>query len=105
MKANVFKKRITAKNGNKFDKYVTTLTKKDGTKVYTEVKFTDDIKARLTVFPVTIVISKGGANFSTHYYNGVDRDGNEKEYERNTLWVSKVDRIEPYEDTSLDDFE
>lgn len=101
---NVFAKRITGNNGKSFTKYVTTLTKKDGTKVYTDVHFNDDIKNRLNTFPCTVTIPNDGANFNSRKVKGKDKDGNETEYTRNNLWVTKITTVTPYIDHSLDDF-
>lgn len=105
MTFNVFAKRITANNGKSFTKYVTTLVKKDGTKVYTDVHFNDDIKNRLTAFPCTVTIPKDGANFNSRKNTGKDKNGNDVEYTRNNLWVTKIENVMPYVDHSLDEFE
>lgn len=104
MRVNVFPKKITAKNGNKFTKYVTTLTKKDGSTVYAEVKFSDESLNQVDKFPVTLTINQGDGNFTSKTIHGKDKDGNPKDYIRNTLWVSHISAVEEYIDTSLDDF-
>lgn len=105
MKATIFKKKVTPRNGNKpFNKYVTTLVKKTGDKVYCDVMFEDGVTIPAT-FPAVVTIEKTDANLSTRVNTYVDDDGNEKEFTRNTLWVKKIKKVEPFVDTSLDDFE
>lgn len=106
MKFNVFPKKITAKNtGKVFTKYITTLTNHSGEKFYTEVKFSDEAKGKLEYVPCEITINKEQGNFTSRTIHGKDRDGNDKDYTRNTLWVKDFEEINPYNDTSLDEFE
>lgn len=105
MKFNVFPKKITAKKtGKVFTKYITTLTNKEGEKFYTEVKFSDEAKDKLEFVPCELVVNQGQANFTSKTIHGKDREGNDKDYIRNTLWVNDFAEIHPYIDTSLDDF-
>lgn len=104
MKITVFAKKIKTNEGRTFTKYVTTLTKKDGTKVYTQVHFDEGIQ--IPNMPCILIIDKHDANFSTKKTIGVDRKtGEEKEYVNNNLWINVISDVEPYIDTSLDDFD
>lgn len=99
MIANIFKKTVTPKNGNKpFTKLITTLTDKEGNKIYCDVHFTDDCKPHY--FPCTIEFTKGQANISTKTIHR----GQDNEYTVNNLWVNDCVARE-FEDHSLDDFD
>lgn len=105
MRITVFKKKVTPRNGNKpFYKYVTTLTKKDGTRTYCDVKF--DAKVSIPAeFPVVIEFNKNKANMSYTNFAYTDSDGNEKTGTRYSLWVTEIENLYEYVDNSLDDFE
>lgn len=106
MKISVFKRKITPKNGNKtFTKYVTTLTNKQGEKIYCDVVFSEGI-ATPNTFPCNIEFEKTKANLSRKVKNYTDKDTGEiKEYTRNTLWINEISNVTDYIDHSLDDFE
>lgn len=96
---DVFEKHITTKDGKKFSKLVSNMTKKDGSKVYVSVNIPDDVKKGVE-FPKTVTFDSKNANMSTKVTT--DKDGNE--YTNNTLWIKSVDSFKDYIDSSLDDF-
>lgn len=106
MTITVFRKKVTPKNGNKpFNKYVTTLTKKDGTSVYADVMFEESVTVP-TVFPTVLDVDKKNANLSTKRGSYTDEKTAEvKEIERHTLWIKAINKVSEYIDKSLDDFE
>lgn len=101
----VFKKKVTPKNGNKpFNKYITTLTNKQGESIYTEIRFADGVTIPST-FPCVVEIEKSKANLSTKTNKVTNEQGEEKEFTRHTLWVNEIKSVSEYIDHSLDDFE
>lgn len=106
MKINVFKKKVTPKNGNKqFIKYVTTMVKKDGTNVYCDVSFGEGVDIPKE-FPCVVVFDRTKANLSAKKRDYTDKETGEiKEYTRRTLWINEIQAVENYIDHSLDDFE
>lgn len=106
MQITVFRKKVTPRNGNKpFFKYVTTMTKKDGEKVYADVMFEDGVTIPST-FPCVIDLDKKQANLNSKDIDYTDeKTGEEKNFIRNTLWVKGYNNISEYIDTSLDDFD
>lgn len=103
MVVTIFSKKRTTKDGKPFNVFVANLTKKDGSKVYCNVKFADGIEPpRVDVCPVNIDIEKTNANLSQKVET--TEDGNV--YEHNTLWVKKYEFSKTlYVDESLNDFE
>lgn len=98
IKTTVFAKERRTHEGRPFTAYYTTLTKKDGTKVYADVKFTKACE-KPEAFPVTFEVTSG--NVSNRQVED-PYDGTKKTYY--TLWVKGYSNVEPYEDHSLDDF-
>lgn len=106
MKITVFSKTGKKHDGTTFKKYVTTVTKKStGEKVYCDVKFPDDVlnkyqmeTGNVVTFPVEMDFN-GNMTERHNTYN----DG--KEYTNHYIWVKEILNVEPYIDTSLDDFE
>lgn len=104
MTLTVFRKKVTPKNGNKpFNKYITTLTNKNGETFYTEVRFADGCTIPKE-FPCVVDIDKKKANFTTKHNTVTDENGEEKTYTRYTLWVNEISKVSEYVDHSLDDF-
>ena len=104
----VFQKTGKKKDGTTFKKFVTTLNKKDGTKVYADVKFPNDVlddfqadNRTVVKFPCVIIFD---GNMSTRTSTVEKEDGTEKTYVNNCIWVKEIKSVEPYIDTSLDDF-
>lgn len=102
----VFRKKVTPKNGNKpFNKYVTTLTDKDGEKTYCDVMF-DETISKPSEFPCVVEVEKKNANLSTKTRDYTDeKTGETKTYTRNTLWIKAIKNVSEYVDTSLDNFD
>ena len=107
MKVLVFAKKRQTKEGKQFTAYVSRLTKKDGEEITTGVKFREECGApKMEECPCYIEINKANANLSTKKMEITTEDGEIKEVESKTLWVSKWEMSkEKYVDTSLDDFE
>lgn len=105
MKVTLFRKQGTTKDGRKFNIYVSTLTRKDGSKQYVTVKYSggDDRKEfNPNKCPYIIDIPRDAANLQIKHW--VDRNGETRE--DYTLWVKDyVETSEKYVDHSLDDFE
>lgn len=104
----VFQKTGKKKDGTTFKKYVTTLNKKDGTKVYADVKFPNEVlgdyqadNGTVVKFPCIIIFD---GNMITRKTKSTAKDGTEKEYTNNYIWVKEIKGIDEYVDTSLDDF-
>ena len=103
MKIDVFGKKRTTKDGKKFYIYSTKLKKKDGTEVYTQVKFREECGNPKKV-PCTIEFDKKNANYSEHNEIYADAEGNIVNNIRRELWISNYTESD-YIDTSMDDFE
>lgn len=105
MTITLFRKKVTPKNGNKpFNKYITTLTNKQGENVYCDVRFNDGVDIPKQ-FPCIIEVDKKNANMSTKNNTVTNEQGEEKTYTRHTLWINEIKKVSPYVDHSLDDFE
>lgn len=107
MKVLVFAKKRQTKEGKNFTAYVSRLTKKDGEEITTGVKFREECGSpKAEECPCYIEIDKANANLTTKKMDVTTEDGEIKEVESKTLWVSKWKMSnEKYVDTSLDDFE
>lgn len=107
MKVLVFAKKRQTKDGKNFTAYVSRLTKKDGEEITTGVKFREECGSpKAEECPCYIEIDKANANLTTKKMEITTEDGEIKEVESKTLWVSKwKTSTEKYVDTSLDDFE
>lgn len=107
MRVLVFAKKRQTKEGKQFTAYVSRLTKKDGEEITTGVKFREECGApKMEECPCYIEIDKANANLTTKKMEITTEDGEIKEVESKTLWVSKWEMSkEKYVDTSLDDFE
>lgn len=107
MKVLVFAKKRQTKEGKQFTAYVSRLTKKDGEEITTGVKFREECGSpKAEECPCYIEIDKANANLTTKKMDVTTEDGEIKEVESKTLWVSKWEMSkEKYVDTSLDDFE
>lgn len=105
MRIDVFKKTKTTKKGKNFDIYVSKLTnKKTGEKLYVQVKFVGEAQTAFSNsklgYPLTIEFDKANANLSTEE---ITTDSGET-FIRHNLWITKLNNIEQYVDTSLTDF-
>ena len=110
MELTIFSKKCTTKEGKLFYRYITKLTKKDGTELTSTVKFREDCGSpKGEKCPMIIAVEKKDCNFSSKskFETVKDDDGNEieREYVNNTLWVSNwSDTGKEFIDTSMDDF-
>lgn len=107
MKTTVFVKNVKKHDGTTFKKYVTKLTKKDGSKLYTDVKFVQGVISDYTMktgnmvtFPCVIEFD---GNLSSKFYKTDDSNGTT--FTNYALWINKIISTEPFIDDSLNDFE
>lgn len=106
MRIDVFKKTKTTKKGKNFDIYVSKLTNKtSGEKLYVQVKFVGDAQTAISnskiEYPLTLEFDKRNANLSTEETSTDTGDI----FVRRTLWITSIDKIERFVDSSLTDFE
>lgn len=102
MRLTIFAKKRTTKEGKPFSTYLTTLTKKSGESIVTQVKFsTECVQINPLNCPLNIEVEKKDCNYSEKKITA----GEETKISR-TLWVKNysVAKI-PFEDTSMDEFE
>ena len=105
MQATIFAKKMTSKDGRQFNRYITTLTKQDGTEVVMNVKFQEKCGEPKDNCPCNIVFDKKDANFREKLEKYTDKEtGEAKEALSRTLWISAWEYGEPYVDTSMDEF-
>lgn len=103
MEITIFAKKRESKDGRKFISYLTTLTKKNGDKLTTAVKFREECgQPDAKNCPMNIVCEKGDLNLSERNYVMEETGEVRVGY---TLWVSKWKPGNPYVDHSMDDFE
>lgn len=103
MEITIFAKKRTTKDGKTFYGYISTLTRKDGTKQTVSVKFRDECGSpKPEKCPVNIKFDKSDANLATSEFVREDTGERATSY---TLWVSAWENVSPYIDKSLDDFE
>lgn len=103
MEITIFAKKRATSEGKSFFSYLSTLTRKDGTKQTVSVKFRDDAgKPKPENCPMNIKFGKGDANLTHKEF--VREDTGEPGIS-STLWVSKWEPGTPFVDHSLDDFE
>lgn len=105
MKVTLFRKQGTTKDGRKFNIFVSTLDRKDGTKQYVTVKYSGEDENKqfnANKCPYIIEVDKHNANLQTKHWT--DRNGEIRD--DFVLWVKdyKVSD-EVYVDHSLDDFD
>lgn len=110
MKLTLFSKTIRTREGKAYSNFVSTLTRKDGTKQYVTVKYSGE-DSRLAFnakkCPYIIEVEKGNANLTAKKRNITDRTtGEVREVINYTLWVKDYkESTEKFVDHSLDDFE
>ena len=102
MELTVFAKKRTTTEGKRFYTYLTQLTRKeDGERVSVQVKFPEGLAPKADDCPLNITVDKEKANLSTKKV-GTDNG----EITSRTLWIKDYTISEnPFEDTSLDDYE
>lgn len=102
MELTVFAKKRTTTEGKRFYTYLTQLTRKeDGERVSVQVKFPEGLAPKADDCPLNITVDKDKANLATKKV-GTDNG----EITSRTLWIKEYMISEnPFEDTSLDDYE
>lgn len=101
MEITIFAKNCRTSEGRMFTKYVTRLTKKDGTVIPAQVKIPEEKRPYPAECPMNIIIEKGKANLSEKHYV---HEGTGEMRSRYELWVQDYTKGSPYVDHSLDDF-
>lgn len=102
MEITVFEKGITTKDGKHYNLYVSNLPKKDGTTVYSVVRFKDGKCKPPETFPSIIEVDHSDANLSEK--KTINAETGEV-FTNHTLWVNSwSDSGKKFRDTSLDDF-
>lgn len=102
MELTVFAKKRTTTEGKRFYTYLTQLTRKeDGERVAVQVKFPEGFAPKADDCPLNITVDKEKANLA------IKKLGTENgEIISRTLWIKEYTISEnPFEDTSLDDYE
>lgn len=103
MEIAIFAKKRTGKDGKTFFSYLSTLTRKDGTKQTVSVKFRDECgHPKPETCPVNIKIDKGNANITKSEFTREDNGEVAVSY---TLWVSAWELGSSWVDNSLDEFD
>lgn len=103
MEITIYAKKRTTAEGKLFFSYLSTLTRKDGTRQTVSVKFRDECGSpRPENCPMNVKFDKGRANMATREFVRKDTGEVMTSY---TLWVSAWEPGTPFVDHSLDDFE
>lgn len=103
MEITIYAKKRNSADGKMFYSYLSTLTRKDGTKQTVSVKFRDEAgNPKPEKCPMNVKFDKGNANMSTKEFTREDTGEVATSY---TLWVSAWELGTPFVDHSLDDFE
>ena len=103
MEITIYAKKRTTAEGKSFFSYLSTLTRKDGTKQTVSVKFRDECgNPKPENCPMNVKFDKGNANMTTREFVREDTGEVGTSY---TLWVSAWEPGTPFVDHSLDDFE
>ena len=103
MEITIYAKKRTTSEGKSFYSYLSTLTRKDGTKQTVSVRFRDDCgNPKPENCPINIKFDKSDANLSTRKFVRFESG---EVGTSHTLWVSAWEPGTPFVDHSLDDFE
>lgn len=103
MEITIYAKKRHASDGKTFYSYLSTLTRKDGTKQTVSVKFRDEAgNPKPEKCPMNVKFDKGNANMTARAFTRRDTGEVGMSY---TLWVSAWEPGAPFVDNSLDDFE
>ena len=103
MEITIYTKKRRTSEGKSFFSYLSTLTRKDGTKQTVSVKFRDEAGyPKPEKCPMNIKFDKRNANMATKEFTREDTGELATSY---TLWVSAWEQGAPFIDHSLDDFE
>lgn len=102
MEITIYAKKRTTAEGKTFYSYLSTLTRKDGTKQTVSVKFRDECgNPKPEKCPMNIKFDKGAANMATSEFIREDTGEIGISY---TLWLSAWEQGAPFVDHSMDDF-
>lgn len=102
MEITIYAKKRTTADGKTFYSYLSTLTRKDGTKQTVSVKFRDEAgNPKPENCPMNVKFDKSNANLATEKFTREDTGELATSY---TLWVSAWEPGTPFVDHSLDDF-
>lgn len=103
MEITIYAKKRNAKDGKAFYSYLSTLTRKDGTKQTVAVKFREEAgNPKPEKCPMNIKFDRCAANMATKEFTCKDNGEVATSY---TLWIPAWEPGEPFVDHSLDDFE
>ena len=103
MEITIYAKKRSAKDGKTFYSYLSSLTRKDGTKQTVAVNFRDEAgKPKPEECPMNIKFDRCAANMATKEFIREDNGEVATSY---TLWILAWEPGEPFVDHSLDDFE
>lgn len=103
MEITIYAKKRNTADGKTFYTYLSTLTRKDGTKQTVSVKFRDEAgKPKPELCPMNIKFDRVMANMATKEFTREDTGEIAVSY---TLWVSAWELGAPFDDHSLDEFE
>lgn len=103
MEITIYAKKRTTTEGKSFYSYLSTLTRKDGTKQTVSVKFRDECgNPKPENCPMNVKFDKINANMATREFVRDDTGEVGTSY---TLWVAAWEPGTPFVDHSLDDFE
>lgn len=102
MELTVFAKKRTTTEGKRFYTYLTQLTRKeDGERVTVQVKFPEGLAPKADDCPLNITVDKEKANLDIKKL-----ETENGEIISRTLWIKEYTISKnPFEDTSLDDYE
>ena len=103
MEITIYAKKRNAKDGKTFYSYLSTLTRKDGTKQTVAVKFRDEAEnPKPEKCPMNIKFGRCAANMATKEFIREDSGEVATSY---TLWIPAWETGTPFVENSLDDFE
>lgn len=102
MEIAIYAKKRSTKDNKTFYSYLSTLTRKDGTKQTVAVKFRDEAgNPKPENCPMNVKFDRKDANMATSDFVRKDTGEVATSY---TLWVSRWEVGSPFVDRSLDDF-
>lgn len=106
MELTVFAKKRVTREGKTFYNYLSTVTKA-GEELTVQLKFRESCgQPKAENCPCNIIVDKKDANFTAKVIHVKDEEtGEEKEYSKNTIWISDWKAGSEYVDHSMDDIE
>lgn len=104
MQITIYAKKRHSNDGKTFYSYLSTLTRRDGSKLSVTVKFRDNEcgNPKPEQCPMNITFNKSDANLTARDFERTDNGEIGTSF---TLWISHWQQGEEYVDHSLDDFE